>query len=418
MASMGSRRLKNEPALRSPSGRKKPHARIFQGSKHRRTQTILVVLAGRPWLTRHAVLGITSYAREHTQWELVLIMPEVQSRLPTLEQFHADGAIVGASPSRSRTYLDIPQPLVLMESPLLETSRPLVSIDNNAIGAMAAQYYLARGYRNLAYVPSGKVVSDGRHDGFVDALAKAGYGCEVLPHGMRMKDRDFGEVMDELRAWLESLPHPTGILTCNDQHGVIVLQACRLSGLRVPEELAVLGIHDDALYCQLGHVPLSSIAIAGEKMGYEAARMLDLQLQGKPIDKGHLYFPPMGVITRRSTDTLAVEDPYTQEALHWIGAHLHEPIDLEDLLDAVPMSRSSLERRFKQTLGRTPYEEVLRQRIERAKTLLVDTNQTMEQIALACGFSGRVYFGNAFKHHMKISPTAFRAQYVRPGTWR
>ncbi|NJL30496.1 MAG: helix-turn-helix domain-containing protein, partial [Phycisphaerales bacterium] len=204
----------------------------------------------------------------------------------------------------------------------------------------------------------------------------------------------------------------------NDQHAVVVLQACRLSGLRVPEELAVLGIHDDALYCHLGHVPLSSIAIAGEKMGYEAARLLDMQLQGEPIVHGHLDIAPLGVITRRSTDALAVEDPHIQEALHWISAHLHEEIDLEDLLDAVPMSRSSLERRFKQMLGRTPYEEVLRQRIERARTLLVDTDLTMEQIALECGFSGRVYFGNAFKHRMKISPAAYRAQYARPGTWR
>lgn len=395
-----------------------PNPTMNVPSKSTDPRTILLIMAGKPWLIRRAVQGITVYARENTTWELVLLTPEGTGSLPTLEQFHARGAILALSPHHLKSYLNIPQPLVLLDSLMVDTDRPKVVLDNAEVGLMAARYYQNKGYRQFAYVSSGKIGVDGRCLAFVKAVQAMGETCQVLPNGMRIKERDFEEVMVELRDWLTTLPKPTGMLVCNDQHAALVLQACRLLGIRVPEDLAVMGVHDDALYCHLGYVPLSSIALAGEKMGYHAAALLDQQLQGLSQRGVIVGFPPVGVITRRSTDAMAVEDPMLQEALNWISAHLHEELDLEVMLEHIPTSRSTLERRFKQLLGRTPYEEVLRQRIERARTLLVDTEWTLEEIAQRCGFSGRVYFGNAFKHHTGISPAAFRAQHVRPMSWR
>ena len=378
-------------------------------------QTILLVMSGRAWLTQRAVHGIASYARQHTHWELMLVTTEGQEVLPLPSEIGARGAIVSVNHPECLTYQNIAEPLVTIESTAFHGLRPNVGLDNPAIGTMAAEYYLGRGYRHFAYLGNNTPSSNERRDAFRGNILEKVNNATFRNFlgGLRVMHRPHAQVLGDLVNWLGQLPLPIAVFAFNDHHALILSQACRLAGLRVPEDVAILGVNDNDLFTNLGHVAMSSIAIASERMGYEAAAFLDAMLRGEKVKAVNKLIAPVGVVTRRSTDCLAVDDDQIRSALTWIAQNLRKPFGVEDLLDALPMSRSLLERRFKAILNRTPHDEILRQRIERARSLLVDTDWTLPQIAAECGFAGREYFGTVFKRATGESPAAYRKRFQR-----
>ncbi len=377
--------------------------------------TILLVMSGRAWLTQRAVHGIARYARQHTQWELMLVNTEGQQHLPTPSEVGARGMILSINQPESTPYQNINEPLVTIESTAFHGLHPNVGLDNPAIGSMAAEYFHGRGYRHYAFLGNNTPSSNDRRDAFRSYILQHGKQITFrnFQGGLRLLQRPHSQVLGDLINWLAQLPLPIAIATFNDHHALALSQACRLAGLRVPEDVAVLGVNDNDLFTDLGHVRLSSVAIASERMGYEAAAMLHAQIRGEKVKAMNKLIPPIGVVTRRSTDCLAVEDDQIRSALTWIAQNLRKPFGVEDLLDALPMSRSLLERRFKAILNRTPHEEILRQRIERARSLLVDTDWTLPNVASECGFAGREYFGTVFKRATGESPAAYRKRFQR-----
>ena len=219
---------------------------------------------------------------------------------------------------------------------------------------------------------------------------------------------DWIEEQAKLARWLRSLPKPVGLFTCLDIRGQWVLDVCRQESIRVPGEIAVLGYHNDELLCELCEPQLSSIIPNAQKAGYDAAVWLDELMHQMKLAKQLELLPPLGIVARGSTDAIALSDAQTANAIRFIRRNACKGIGVEDVLAAVPMSRTLLERRFQKYLRRSPYEEILRLRIERVKELLITTNLQIAEIARQAGFSGVEYLSAMFKKRVGLSPRAFR----------
>jgi LacI family transcriptional regulator len=214
-----------------------------------------------------------------------------------------------------------------------------------------------------------------------------------------------------LASWLRSLPRPVGVLTPCDHWAVEVLQVCHDLGLRVPEDVAVLGVDDDEFFCRMARPALSSIILSGEAIGRLTAELIESRL-----DKGNkrkqpaveLLVPPVGIATRRSTDVLAIENPFVVAAIRFIRDNHSGPIDVSDVLKEVPVSRRWLERRVRDAIGITLGDEIRRARIERAKRLLIDTKHSIADVAKHSGFTDIRHIENSFRNQLGVTPREFR----------
>jgi LacI family transcriptional regulator len=199
-------------------------------------------------------------------------------------------------------------------------------------------------------------------------------------------------------------------MACYDFRGQQVLDACRRLGLAVPDEVAVIGVDNDELLCELSDPPLTSVVPNMQRTGYEAAALLDQMIAGKTARGQTHLIPPIGIATRQSTDVLVIEDRNVARAVHYIRQHACDGIQVKDVLRVVPQSRTLLESRFKRLIGRTPHEEILRVRLARVKELLVETDLSLDQIAERTAFNHVEYLSVAFRREIGIPPSQFRAQ--------
>jgi LacI family transcriptional regulator len=185
------------------------------------------------------------------------------------------------------------------------------------------------------------------------------------------------------------------------------------AGLRVPEDVAVVGVDNDELICETSRVPLSSVAVSAERIGFEAASLLERMMKGEAVDVGPLCIPPQGVVVRQSSDVLAIEDENVADALRYIADNAHKPIGVEDVLDHLTISRRQLEKRFQTVLGRSPAAEIRRIRIEKAKHLMDSTNLPLSRIAERSGFHDVSFLGKSFRRETGMTPTQYRRR-TRP----
>ncbi|MCG8509161.1 MAG: helix-turn-helix domain-containing protein [Rhodospirillales bacterium] len=209
------------------------------------------------------------------------------------------------------------------------------------------------------------------------------------------------------------MPKPIGVFTWTDVRGCNVTEACTYAGLRVPDDVAVLGGEYDELSSAVSNPPLSTVNYPEETVGRRAAMLLHDRLWGQPFPDDPVYIEPLGVLSRQSTDTLAIEDSALRQAIAVLREHAFEPIHIKQLLDLVPMSRRQFELSCKDVLGRTPAEELRRLRLERAKGLLVDTDDAINSIAEQVGFNHAEVLNRSFRTHVSMTPTAFRKWYQR-----
>ena len=199
-------------------------------------------------------------------------------------------------------------------------------------------------------------------------------------------------------------------MACDDNRGREVLEACRAAGLRVPEEMAVVGVDNDELLCELADPPLSSVALNAEAGGYRAAALLDRMMRGRSRKPTRLTVEPLHVVTRRSTDIVALDDAVVASALHFIHDHAGRPIGIDDVVERVLISRRALEIRFKKVTGRTLLAELRRVRLERARRLLQETDLSLSRVAGAAGYSSESYLTQVFRQELGQTPARYRRQ--------
>ncbi len=293
--------------------------------------------------------------------------------------------------------------------------RPRVLYDNVQIGRIAADHFLERGFKHIAMLNYGHYwMENERLPSFCQTVERAGsqfYELEYYKCFARSAPRT---LRDHLKAhrWLvrtlRQLPKPLGLAVASDSVALLVMRACDDAGLRIPEDVAVLGCHNDPLICDYAPVPLSSVDDDLEGLGYEGAKLLDGLMNGKRAPAEPVLIPPKGVVTRMSTDILAVPDPRVARGVRFIWEHYRENIGAPEVAAAAGLSRSSLDRVFFKYLGRSPTQEILNVRLNRAKNLLAETRLKAHEVAEQCGFSGIVHFSQAFQRAMGVRPSEFR----------
>lgn len=297
-----------------------------------------------------------------------------------------------------------------------------VNVDPKQMGEMAVEHFLDRGFQHFGMIDCGITDLDQRphlvHRGkyFVAALRRRKLHCEVFdpkreyaPSGEPLPAMT--DVVERVRQWLAGLVKPVAVFCVDDFVGLWVCGVCWGSGIHVPEEVAVLGADDDEMFCSMSYPHLSSIRVPAEQIGFEAARMLDIMLTKKTPRKHRILLPPMGVITRQSTDVMAIEDLYVTKAIRYIREHAHEGLFVRNVIAEVKLSRRPLERRFQKAIGRSPFAEIRRVQIEMIKTLLSQTDKTLETMAPECGFKTVTRMNMAFKKATGMPPGAYRKQF-------
>lgn len=289
------------------------------------------------------------------------------------------------------------------------SNRCSIITDSTGIGEMAADYFMGRGFRRFAFCGFDDMYwSRDRCAAFEKHLARAGYALSVYKQKKTVRSK--GTELQAIGEWLESLPKPIGLMSCNDDRSREVLTACSLAGIQVPDEVAILGVDNDDLICMVAFPELSSIALDTDKGGYEAAQLLDKLMKGETIDKvrSTIRITPQYVVTRQTTDVLAIRDRYVSEAVRFIREHRRERIQVSDVADAVGVSRRLLQQRFSSELGHSVHEEIRRIRIEQMARMLVATNLSVSQIANLLGYSYVRNISRWFKKAKKMTPSAYR----------
>jgi LacI family transcriptional regulator len=284
---------------------------------------------------------------------------------------------------------------------------PWVETDDAAIARLAAEHLLERGFRHFAFCGDARFNWSRWREGHFRARIEAA-GHALHRHEAPAGARDPAAETVALRRWLLELPKPVGILAAYDIRGQRVLDACRGAGLAIPDEVAVLGVDNDELLCELASPPLSSVMPNTLRTGYEAAALLDRMMRGEAVRPVAHLIPPVGVVARQSTDVLALEDRAVAQAVRFIREHACEGINVGDVLQGVTLSRRVLEQRFRRLLGRTPREEILQVRLARVKQLLTETDLTLYRVAERTGFEHVEYLSVVFKRETGRTPRQFR----------
>ncbi|GGD83394.1 XylR family transcriptional regulator [Paenibacillus nasutitermitis] len=357
---------------------------------------------------RGLLSGVKSYIRRHRPWSIYL---GEHSRLDTdlswLKDWRGDGIIARIENEETASYIrELGVPTVDLSASRLLPELPCVETNNRTIGRWAADHLLERGYKHFAYCGDNQFAwSVQRGQYFGQRIAEAGYSCTHLHLAGRSSTLSERLGMAE---WVEKLPKPTGIMACYDITALKLLEACRLAGVSVPEEAAVIGVDNDELLCNLSDPPLSSIRPDTLQTGYRAAHLLDEMMAGRPVEAGIHSIDPLETITRMSTDAIAVEDKYVSDAVQFIRQHAYEDINVEDVLRRIPLSRRSLDSRFVKALGRTTHEEIILIKMKLLTRLLAETDMTLQAIAERIGFKYAEYMSTVFKKYAGISPGAYR----------
>lgn len=359
-----------------------------------------------PFWTEALYNGIFRYARSVGGWRFGLFTDPVAD--PVLA-WEPDGIIADIT---SRTAADA---LAAWGRPVvdigyeIETGLARVRFDDRAVGRVAAEYLIGCGFRRFGVAAVGESPWDQeRQEGYRARLAEAGYAAEVAPpflfttYARRPRAHTPGQ-----EEWLARLGPGAAVFTTIDAGAFEVVEACRAAGLRVPTDVAVLGGGGDNVRCNMTDPPLSSVRCPEEAVGFEAARVLDRLFMGQPPGE-RAALPPIDIATRGSTDAAAVADADLAAALRYMRDHVGDRIGVDDVVAACGLSRSTLERRMRAAIGRSPLEELTRLRVELAARLLAETRAGIAVVARQVGFAKPSQLAAAFGRFRGCTPSAFR----------
>ncbi len=368
---------------------------------------------------RGILRGIARYAHAYGPWSIFSQERELHSGIPDwLKAWRGDGIIARIEDRRmAHALLRLGHPVVDVLGNSRFGSIPGFDTNASAVSQLAADFFLRAGFRHLAFCGyRGIPFSDRREAAFRESLARRGIKLRVFasrlaqyppPHIQAVEQSGLaGE--NAIAAWLRKQPRPLALLACNDVRAQQVLNACREHRIKVPEEVAVMGVDDDDVLCNLGEPPLTSIQPDTERLRYEAAALLDQMMKRQSPQLGLVQIAPLRVVERASTDTVPVSDPITAQAVRFIRDHVNEGISVKDVLARLGRSRTDLEGRFRRWLGSSIRVEIVRRRVGRVCSLLQETDLTLSAIAKAAGFSTTAHLCRLFRRQMGQTPTRYR----------
>lgn len=370
--------------------------------------------------SKNLLRGITRYSKDHGPWTFCK-MPTyfretigIDGILQWAKEWEADG-IIGQfyNDEEVKKFTQANIPVIAQDFKERFTDIPNITGDYRETGRLGAEYFLKKGFKNFAFYGFGNIVwSRERAEGFEERVREAGYDL----HYHELKESSSTDLWyykpSALSEWLKSLPKPIALMTCDDNQGHHITEAARHAGIRIPDEVSVLGVDNDEMICDLSDPPLSSIELDSEKSGYEAARLMEQMIESKTCSGPDVIVKSTQVVTRHSTDIFASKDKYIVSALKYIHGNLDKNLKVDQVLREVPLSRRSLEKRFMMTTGYPVYEYIYNQRIERFTQLLLETDMTIFEIALDLGLSDSKNIARQFKQIKGLTPMEYRKKHV------
>jgi len=375
---------------------------------------------------RRCLHGVAKYVCIQRSWSLLHVTgwlwPSVNTRV--LRSWRPDGLIARVEEARLlRTVRELNVPTVDLRGSIRMKGAQLVTTDHERVVEMAVEHFTANGFVHLAYCGlPGIDYSDARQAAFV-RLARRPHGTQHVYGSPRRSagERSAGRwrPADDHRrlvAWLRRLPKPVGVVACNDLRGRLVLEACAAAGLRVPYDVAVTGVDNDDILCELSNPPLTSVSPNAEAIGFRAAQVLEEMMAGRAAQDGPVLMAPVTIHVRASSDTTALAEPNLLRAVEYIRENAHRGINVADVVEHACISRSTLERLFAQGMHCTPYKYILGRRIARVRQLLLETDYSASLIARLSGFRNSAHMVSAFRLRTGQTPGEFRRSALR-GAW-
>jgi LacI family transcriptional regulator len=380
----------------------------------RRTKHVFIIGSATQY-DREACRGIQAYCDHHEQWEFHLepdpMGSEVVRRLRVaLRQWKADGIIAPIRSDHVEKLIRSSGLPAVNISGFRKLKMPTVTCDDVAVGQLAARHFLGNGFKNFGFVAlNSRAYVYERYAGFADELAKGGFACQAFRDQYTGADQnDWVRNSREMDRWLLTLPKPVAISCIHDLRAMEVAWACRRLGLRVPDDVAIVGTGNEQSICRMCAPPLSTVELDIFGIGYESARLLGNIFKGAEPSLTPVLVPPSQLITRQSSDLIAIDDMEVVSALRHIRSHAHEPITVKDLLAEVHICRKTMELRFMKLLGRTPGAELAHLRLKLGRRLLEETNLLIPEVAHRSGFTSAHTFTAFFRRKMRMPPTTYR----------
>ena len=368
---------------------------------------------------RGLLRGIAKYSRLHGPWQFHLTPGDFEQIIPKMRDWGGMGIIARVlNETMANAILQTGLPTVFLDFPMSMENRKDgkkrqfidMSSDSENAARLAASHLLEKQLVHFAFAGYPfQTWSEKREQSFVAAIGEAGYSVHVYRTSLRAgqplrweKEEPF------LMEWLKLLPKPIGVMACNDQRGREVLDACELAEIHVPEKLAVIGVDNDDILCELCTPPLTSVTLNTEKGGYVAAGVLDEMMKGNLPPMNSILVEPLGIVERRSTDIIAIEDGDVAVALQYIHSNAVCNLSIDNIVKEVTVSRRALEVKFRKILGKTILDEIQRVRLEHSKRLLHETEMSIPEIASDVGFNTPSYFIQVFSKDTGMTPAKYR----------
>jgi LacI family transcriptional regulator len=381
-----------------------------------RAKRIGIIVLPSETLSRQIVEGIVA-AGSRTGWEHVLVPADSRSSLKLFGKGFVDGYIGHFSDQTLVGQVrETGLPAVNISSALPGSDLPRVITDEVAVGRLAASYLLSLGLPQFAYIgQADDYPSLARGKGFENMVKAAGFTCNTFFGRADIDAAVRTTPPSDLQNWMRRLPTPIGLLSSSDILGLQTLAICAKFKIAVPKEAVVLGVGNDDLLCSISSPPMTSIALATQRIGFDGALMLAKLMDGIKLKEQTILIPPVAVVPRQSSALRSLQDRDVAAAVSYIALHTTDNLQVADVLRNIPVSRSSLDKRFVQLLGHTPAHEIRRAKLELAKTMLSQTLEQMPTVAVAAGFSNAKQFTATFHREVGMTPTEYRRQMQTTG---
>jgi LacI family transcriptional regulator len=376
-------------------------------SRRVKSARVLIVLDTASAWSRGILKGFASVAHE-CGWTLLHYHPTASLDW-LIREWKPSAAVVPPGHLETNAFTDLGVARVAVNCDRTSDGFASVFPDERAIADAAALHLHTRGLRNLtAFRFSNDPFAVLREQHFYEKAANL--NARAVP-GWWLDEANPPRTQENpaaLVSWLKALPKPCGVFAGCDSWARVVARYCKISGIRIPDEVALIGVDNDSIECELQSPPLSSVAVPWRTLGQQAANLVQLALAGKSIARRRVIVPPLDVMARRSTEVFAIEDPLVAKAVGWISDNAARRVTVPAVARATATSRQRLERRFRAVLGRTIMQEVRRARVDIAKQLLATTSLELPRIAKLSGFSSHALFSVAFSRELGQSPSSYR----------
>ena len=382
-----------------------------------KTRRIALLFKADKAFDREVMSGVADYlARTRSPWHLSL-EEDFGPGLAGIGDWQGDGIIAGIDdPALAAALAGIGTPLVAFGNACHEAAAhpagvPYVGTDNFQVVKLAYEHLIETGLRHFAMfslpeAPAGRWARE-REQAFAALVRRDGMALAIF-RGRPAQVPDWDEALREQVAWLQGLPKPVGIVAVNDARGRQLLQACALAGIAVPEQVALVGVDNDPLARALTRIPMSSVIQGAQEIGRTAAQLLDRMLHGVRLEQTRILVAPQGVNALASSRHEPARHPHVMRARHFIRQYACQGIKTDQVADYVGISRSSLESHFRQALGCSVHDEILRLRLDAATAILAQGDCNLAEVALKCGFTSSQYMHSVFKRELGCSPRGWQ----------